>query len=114
MSDPKIKVAGFQMEWPHLTKKEQEENPLMYQYALSYIKSKKALEGFRAKRINKANSRGTKITFEAFESIEEAGAYMKELNEEGEKIIEQIPEMAAAVKAMKEAKIEQKAEKETI
>lgn len=101
--DQKITVEAFQMEWPHLTKKQQEQNPLIYRYALNYIKSRKALEGFKAKRINQANTKGTKITFERMKTATEMAEYARELNMEYESLIEQIPELKAAVNAAREA-----------
>lgn len=99
MDKPKVSVEGFSMEWPHLTKKQQEENPMMYKYALNYIKSTKATEGFKAKRICKPTSKGTKISFERFKNQDDLGEYCHNLNQEFDEIVENIPELKAAVEA---------------
>lgn len=107
MEKPKVSVEGFSMVWPHLTKQEQEKNPLMYQYAVNCIKSKKALEGFRAMRICKANSKGTKITFKRMRTATEMYEYTRELNDECDCIVNQIPELKAAVDAARREQLKQ-------
>lgn len=67
-----ISVRGFALTWPALTAKMQQEKPLEYEQCLLYIRREKLCNGFVAKRICKANSKGTKITFEKVQTREEA------------------------------------------
>lgn len=71
MSDG-ISLRGFEFTWPLLTDKMQQENPVEYEKCILYIKKEKLCNGFVAKRICKANSNGTKITFKKAKTREEA------------------------------------------
>ena len=81
MSDG-ISVRGFALTWPGLTAKMQQENPLEYDLCILYIKREKLNNGFVAKRICKANSKGTKITFEKVQTREEAKKAAEQLIDE--------------------------------
>ena len=71
MSDG-VSLRGFVFTWPLLTAKMQQENPVEYAKCILYIRRDKLCNGFVAKRICKANSKGTKITFEKVRSREDA------------------------------------------
>ena len=79
MSD--VSLRGFAFTWPLLTAKMQQENPVEYEKCILYIRREKLCNGFAAKRICKANSQGTKITFEKVKNKEEAKKAADELIE---------------------------------
>lgn len=74
-----VTLRGFAFTWPLLTAKMQQENPVEYEKYILYIRREKLCNGFAAKRICKANSQGTKITFEKVQSREEAKKAADEL-----------------------------------
>lgn len=74
-----VSLRGFAFTWPLLTAKMQKEDPVQYEKCILYIRREKLRNGFVAKRICKANSQGTKITFEKVQSREEAKKAADEL-----------------------------------
>ncbi len=83
-----VTVIGYQMNYPKLTDKLKNTNVKAYNGALYNAKVNEARKGMIATKINKANSKGTKITFDSCKSIEEFDKYCDELNNEFEKIKE--------------------------
>lgn len=83
-----VKILGYAMTYPGLTKKLKEEQPEGYKLAILYARYSELLKGMAAKRINKPNKNGTTIKYEACSSAEE-------LRKEAEAI-------EAAVKEMEE------------
>lgn len=65
-------VRRIDCTWSALTAKMQQEQPLVYEKCIIYIRREKLRNGFVAKRIYKANSQGTQITFEKVQTREEA------------------------------------------
>lgn len=67
-----VSVRGFDLIWPALTAKLQKDDPLGYEYCILHIKKGKLCDGFVAKKIFKANAKGTKIRFDKVKTREEA------------------------------------------
>lgn len=78
----KITVLGYQMNYPRLTDKLQKKYELLYKCMLYNQKAAEAEKGMIATRINKANSKGTKVTYKGAKNQEEMDEYVKRLNEE--------------------------------
>lgn len=76
-----VSIMGYQMSYPRLTDKLQKENLIKYCTMLYNAKVQEARRGMIATRINKANSKGTKITYSSA-SAEDFDAYCEKLNEE--------------------------------
>ncbi|MHC1722488.1 MAG: hypothetical protein AB9836_04685 [Aminipila sp.] len=78
----KISVIGYQMSFSKLTNKLLEKDEDMYKKMLYVAKAEEVRKGFIATRVNKANSKGTKITFSCAKTVEEFDLYCKELDKE--------------------------------
>lgn len=72
-----VQVMSFQKEYPNVNLKMQKETPRFYEYAILNIYAFETEHGFKVKKIGKTTRKGTKVTYEAFKSQEDAEEYRK-------------------------------------
>lgn len=72
-----VQVMGFQKEYPKVNLKMQKETPHFYEYAILNLYAFETESGFKVKKIGKTTRKGTKVTYEAFKSKEDAEEYRK-------------------------------------
>lgn len=72
-------VTEFQKSFPLMNKKLKDTDEKTYDYGILHLYTKEIERGFKAKRINKPNTSGTKVTYAAIQSEEEFEIYRAEI-----------------------------------
>lgn len=86
MNDVEARVVEYQITYNRLTADFKEKCPCSYNLMISYLKVEKIKEGFYAKRINKANKKGTSITFAAVDSVDVYNEEIAKVSEDIKKV----------------------------
>lgn len=70
-----IQVMGFQKTYPTVDLKMQQENEKVYKYSILLLYTFETERGFKVKKIGKATTKGTKVTYEVIKNEKDALEY---------------------------------------
>lgn len=76
-----IEVVEYQMEYPTLNLEAKKNNEKLFDYGFLYCYAKECKRGFKVKKVNKTNSKGTKFTYTGIKDKSDFEEYKKVLTD---------------------------------